>query len=396
MKIFTKNQKDSRNIRPFYTGLVLAGGGARAAYQVGVLRAVAELVPRDSPNPFPVISGTSAGAINGAALAIYATQFHTGVRRLTNVWENFTVDKVYRADALGIFKNSVWWLAALLMGGLGKKNPRSLLDREPLEKLLRGRIPCRRIRHCIDVGALRAFGVTASGYTSGQSVTFFQADETIQPWERVRRVGSDTEITIDHLLASSALPLIFSAVKHNREYFGDGSMRQMAPLSAALHMGADRLFIVGVRMPEFTEPERSTSEKYPSIAQVAGHALNSIFLDSLDADLERLTRINNTVSLIPGRKESETTLRRVESLVISPSVPINEIAAKYAHLLPKPVAFLFRGVGAFGEGGSTLLSYLLFEKEYCCELMSLGYKDAMNQKDEIIAFLTEENYSTDT
>ncbi|MEW5756359.1 MAG: patatin-like phospholipase family protein [Pseudomonadota bacterium] len=387
-----KRQSGQRPMRPFKTGVVLAGGGARAAYQVGVLKAVAELLDRDEPNPFPVISGTSAGAINGAALAIYATQFHTGVQRLRYVWEHFHVHHVFRADALGVLRNSAWWLAALLTGGLGKYNPRSLLDRKPLHDLLTTRLPCEAIRYSIEQGALHAFGVTASGYSSGQSVTFYQGVDSIKPWQRVRRLGIADEITVDHLMASSALPLIFSAEKLHREYFGDGTMRQIAPLSPALHLGADRLLVIGVRVEQLPAFERAAGENYPSIAQIAGHSLNSIFLDSLEADLERLQRINNTVTMLGKVVDHNIPLRRVESLVISPSAPLDEIAAKYAHLLPKPVAFLFSGIGVYKRGGGNFLSYLLFEKEYCRELINLGYKDAMQRKEQLVSFLTDESY----
>lgn len=379
-------------MRSFKTGVVLAGGGARAAYQVGVLKAVAELLDRDEPNPFPVISGTSAGAINGAALAIYATQFHTGVQRLRYVWEHFQSHHVFRADAPGVLRNSAWWLAALLTGGLGKFNPRSLLDRAPLYQLLKTRLPCEAIRYSVEQGALHAFGVTASGYTSGQSVTFYQGVDSIKPWQRVRRLGCPDEITVDHLMASSALPLIFSAERLHREYFGDGTMRQIAPLSPALHLGADRLLVIGVRVEELPVFERSATENYPTIAQIAGHSLNSIFLDSLEADLERLQRINKTVTMLGKVVDHDIPLRRVESLVISPSKPLDEIAAKYAHLLPKPVAFLFSGIGVYKRGGGNFLSYLLFEKEYCRELINLGYHDAMQRKEQLMSFITDESY----
>lgn len=391
MKFLSTAQRESpAGGRPFKTGLVLAGGGARAAYQVGVLKAVAEIMPKEAANPFPVISGTSAGAINGAALAIYANQFHSGVHRLLHVWENFHVGHVFRADAWGVSKNSLWWLMALVSGGLRKNNPQALLDREPLYRLLGTRLPCRRIRHSIETGALYAFGVTASGYTSGQSVTFYQGAGDIMPWKRVRRVGCESEITVDHLMASSALPLIFAPVRINREFFGDGSMRQMAPLSPALHMGADRLLVIGVRREELEEPERTETESPPSIAQIAGHALNSIFLDTLESDLERLHRINNTVSLIAGSDGAATSLRRVDTLVISPSKPLDEIAARHARLLPRPVAYLFRGIGVYKKGGANFLSYLLFEDAYCRELIELGYGDALRKRDEIVHFLTAE------
>jgi NTE family protein len=367
-------------------GLILAGGGARAAYQVGVLKAIAEMLPRETPNPFPVLCGTSAGAINATTLAIYATRFHEGVRRLNYVWRNFTVNKVFRADVPGVFANGMRWLGAMVLGGLGRRNPRALLDRAPLRQLLQQTMPCDRIQQSIDAGALHALSVTASGYSSGQSVTFFQGVSSLSTWRRSRRFGSAANITIDHLMASSAIPFIFSAVKLNREFFGDGSMRQIAPISPALHLGAE--LVVGVRY-ENPSSARAESDEYPSLAQIAGNVLNSIFLDSLEADLERLQRINKTISLISADqlREGGVTLRSVDVLVIAPSADLEKIAAHHAHHLPRSIRYLLRGLGAFNRNGSNLVSYLLFEKPFCRELIDLGYKDAMHRKEEILRFL---------
>ena len=370
-------------------GLILAGGGARAAYQVGVLKAIAEMLPPGCPNPFPILSGTSAGAINATTLAIYATRFHEGVRRLVYVWQNFHVDQVFRADAPGVLANGLRWFAAMVAAGLGRRNPHALLDRAPLRRLLYRTMPFARIQESIDAGALHALSVSASGYSSGQSVSFFQGAPSLAMWKRARRVGSAANITLDHLMASSAIPFVFAAVKINREYFGDGSMRQMAPISSALHLGADRVLVVGVRQEATSTAVRDETAEYPSIAQIAGHVLNSIFLDSLEADLERLQRINKTISLIPAHhlRESGVTLRNVDVLVISPSEDLEKIAARHAHHLPRSIRFLLRGLGAFNRNGSNLISYLLFEKPYCRELINLGYQDATRRKEEILRFL---------
>ncbi|MDX1252258.1 MAG: patatin-like phospholipase family protein [Gammaproteobacteria bacterium] len=367
----------------------MSGGGARAAYQVGVLKAIAELLPEKSDNPFPIICGTSAGAINGAALAIHATRFQEGVRRLALIWNNFQVNQVYRADAIGILRSGVHWISSLLSGGLGKRNPRSLLDRAPLYDLLSRYLPCEKIQDSITDGALHAFSVTASGYTTGQSVTFFQGTDSLTPWKRARRVGSATEITIDHLMASSAIPFVFSAVKVNREYFGDGSMRQVAPLSPALHLGADRILVIGVRQESEEQPPRVKSHDYPSLAQIAGHVLNSIFLDSLEVDLERLQRVNNVLRMIPAHylAEAGVALRPVDVMAVSPSQDLAKIAERHAHHMPRPVRFLLRGIGAINRSGSNLVSYLLFDKSYCRELIELGYQDAMKNKERLLDFL---------
>ncbi len=368
-------------------GVILTGGGARAAYQVGVLWAISRLLPRNAPNPFPIICGTSAGAINAAALAINATGFRAGVGRLMAVWRNFHVDQVYRSDPAGVFVSGARWIAALLVGGLGKHNPVSLLDNSPIKELLRYKLEFKGIQESIDRGALSALSITASGYTSGQSVTFYQGVPTLSPWKRARRVGIPTQIGLDHLLASSAIPFVFPAVKINREYFGDGSMRQFAPISPALHLGAERVLVVGVALAE--ETERVKSEGSPSLAEIAGHALNSIFLDSMEVDLERLQRINKTINMVPPKvlEKSELSLHHVDVLVISPSETIESIAAKHVHSLPRTIRFLLRGVGATRRSGSNFASYLLFEKPFCRELMDLGYHDAMSQKQEILKFL---------
>lgn len=376
------------NPPPKKTGLLLAGGGARAAYQVGILKAVSTLLPRKSSNPFDVISGTSAGAINGTALAIYASNFHTAVHRLVSVWENFHANRVFRTDPAGIMMTGARWLAAMMFGGLGRYNPHSLLDRTPLLELLQARLMFDRIQESIADGHLHALGISCSGYTSGQSVTFYEGSPLITPWRRARRIGCPTKIGLEHILASSAIPLVFSAVKINREYFGDGSMRQIAPISPALHMGAERLFIVGARnQPQ--DPVRTGSDDYPSLAQIAGHILNSIFLDSLEADLERLGRINKTVSLIPSHHltEGNTMLRHVDTFVIAPSQELDDIAARHARSLPRTLRFLLKRIGALNPNSANVISYLLFEREYCQELISLGYHDALARKEEILDFL---------
>lgn len=369
-------------------GLVLTGGGARAAYQVGVLLAIAEMIPAHARSPFPIICGTSAGAINAAGLAMSATHFSTGVRQLQKVWSNLHVDMVHRADSLGLIWNTLHLFGSLFSSGLARR-PLSLLDNTPLRSMLACRLPFRGIQRSIHAGALHALGVTVWGYTSGQSVTFFQGNKNISPWKRSQRVGVASYIGIQHLLASSSIPFIFPAVRVNREYFGDGAMRQFAPLSAALHLGANRILVIGVNPKDIVTNERTKVTNYPPLAQIAGHAMNSIFADSLSVDLERLNRINETLAFIPpsARKESSLTLRPIQSMVIEPSQKINEIALQHAHHLPHTMRYLYRAVGAMNSSGSGLLSYVLFEASFCSALIDLGYRDAMQLKTEILEFI---------
>jgi NTE family protein len=382
---------DNPSSSPAKVGLILTGGGARAAYQVGFLRAVSHMLPRGTPNPFTIICGTSAGAVNAAALASNATDFHRAVRQMLLIWKYFHVDQVYRSDVLGVFGTGMRWLLAMLMGGLGKNNPSSLLDNSPLSQLLRERLDLGGIRRSIDAGALYALSITVSGYSSGQSVSFFQGVPGLTGWQRARRIGIPEIIDFEHLLASSALPFIFPAVPLRREFFGDGSMRQIAPISPALHLGADRVVVIGVgRQMQNSTPQRVRMSSYPSLAQIAGHALNSIFLDSLEVDIERLQRINKTISLIPReeRDKHNVQLREVDVLVISPSEEIDRIAARYWRELPRSIRFLLRGLGAARTGGATLTSYLLFEPAYCRALIALGYKDTMARREEVLRFIS--------
>ena len=387
------SSSDDTTARP-KVALILTGGGARAAYQVGVLRALSELQPKDVRTPFSIICGTSAGSINCTILAVDAANFRHAVRRLMTVWKNFHVHHVYRADLFGTFRNSARWLLAGLFGGRlrkvsGGNYPVSLLDNTPLAGLLRKYVDFGAIQRNIDAGDLTALSITCSGYTSGQSVTFYQGHPNLKNWQRARRIGVAMPIELEHLLASSALPFIFPPTRVNREYFGDGSMRQIAPVSPALHLGADRLLVIGVGRQLQPNAERIKGGAYPTLAQIAGHALNSIFLDSLEVDLERLQRINRTIELIPEdvRKQANYPLHKVEFRVISPSVELEKIAADYSRELPLTIRLLLSTVGGTRRSGSNLLSYLLFEKSYCRELIKLGYADTMARKDDLLSFL---------
>jgi NTE family protein len=377
-------QNNSRQSR---LGLVLTGGGARAAYQIGVLRAIAKMLPPHARNPFPVICGTSAGAINAAGLAMGATHFSMGVKRLEAVWSNLHTAHIYRSDLVGALYNALRFSGSIISNRMAGK-PVALLDNTPLRQLLACHLPFRGIRRSIHAGALHALGITAWGYTSEQSVTFYQASPDIIPWKRAQRVGVPSRIGIQHLIASASIPLIFPAVRVNREYFGDGSMRQFAPLSPALHLGADRLLVIGVNEKKETDCERVKVVGYPSPVQVAGHMLNSIFVDGLAADLERLQRINQTLSQISeAQVENISTLRMIDCMVITPSEKIDELAQAYANSLPRVIRYFFHAADAMRPKSSAMLSYVLFEAPFCQALIDLGYQDTLRRQDDVLAFI---------
>ena len=370
-------------------GLVLAGGGARAAYQVGALRALKEILPDPKVNPFPIICGTSAGAVNAGALAVHADDFSRAVDNLLEVWRHFEPHHVYRSDFPGVVANSVRWLTGFFFGAFLKNRHISLLDNRPLESLLARRLDFSRIEPNIRAGALDAVAITCSGYSSGQSCSFFEGSERFEGWQRSQRIGIKTPIRVEHLMASSAIPFLFPAYKVNREFFGDGSMHQIAPVSPALHLGADRIVVISTARIRHDSPERTRGDLYPSLAQIAGHVMNSIFLDSLAVDLERLERINRTISCVDAQtlRKMGLSLHHVDVLVLTPSEPLEAIAVRHVASLPWTIRFLLRSVGAMRRGGANLASYLLFERGYCNELIDLGYNDTIRRRDEVESFL---------
>ena len=371
------------------TALVLPGGGARGAFQAGVLKAVAELLPRGSANPFPVISGTSAGAVNSIVLASRAKNFRTAVAELEHVWGNFHCNQVYRTDHRKMLKTSLHWLFALVFGGWLVGMPCSMLDNSPLRRLLRDNVRFPRIRDAIEAGCLDAVAVTAAGYSTARSKTFFQAEPSQAGWERTRHVGVAAELGLDHLMASIAVPMVFPPQKIGNESFGDGAMGQATPLSPAVHLGADRILVVGIR-DETGDEEPETAGEPPSFAQIAGYMLDTLFMDGLYSDLERITRINDMLDAVPesGNGTSGVPLRPIDTMVLVPSKDLRAIAERHRRQLPFTVRALLRGVGDTEPGGNRLLSFLLFEKSYTRELMELGYRDAMRVRDQLLDFVT--------
>ncbi|UTF60158.1 patatin-like phospholipase family protein [Gilvimarinus sp. DA14] len=376
------------------TALILSGGGARAAYQVGVLQAIADIMPDGIDNPFPIICGTSAGAINAMALAAHPGTFRQAVNHLSILWLKLSIDQVYRHGWWDIGKSFGRLGLSLFNDGIGRHRPLSLLDNGPLWELLADKIAFGNIEKNISAGKLRAVSITAMGYTSGRSVSFFQGEPQLAGWRRFRREGVPTPIRLEHLLASSAIPTIFPTVRINREYFGDGALRQLAPLSPALHLGADSLFVIGVsgnRNPKHWG-KRMPIRHSPSMAQIVGHLLNSAFIDALENDIEHMERLNRLLKLIPREQlEAEGIgLRPVQSLVVSPSKAVDAIAGRKVRYLPASVRYFLRATGATAKGGgATAASYLLFANPFITELIELGYQDTMWEASAIREFFTD-------
>lgn len=377
MDIFSKKKKPAR------IGLILGGGGARGAYQVGVLKAIAEIYPKNDEQPFRVITGTSAGSINAIALAGHNGSFAEKVNRVLGVWSNFEIHQVFRSDIGCLLRQILRWLSSTILPfGLGGKAPESLLDNSPLRNLLIDNIDFDYINDSIEQGELDAVCVNATSYSTGKSVSFFQANSQTQEWQRAFRSGVRREITIDTLMASSAIPVIFPSVKLADEYFGDGSMRQNTPISPALHLGAEKILVIGVRQKSY-RTKNIVSTK-PSLSQIAGYVMDTLFLNSMDADVERLERINELNSEIP---EKNRKFLNIDHLIISPSEDIAEIAHNLFSTFPKGFRLALKFLGMHKGNSRQLTSYLMFNKEFCQRLIDLGYSDAMRRKRELEYFL---------
>jgi NTE family protein len=350
---------------------------------VGVLKAIAEWLPPDAPCPFEVLVGTSAGAINAAAVAARAQSLREAVESLEAVWSSFRVQQVVRADALEMLRSGLHWMVSLLTAGHLVSPPRSLFDTGPLYELLGRVIPFERIPAQVEAGRLHALAVATTSYTTGQAVAFFDGAEEIASWNRVRRAGRRRRIDHDVLMASAAIPFIFPAWSIDGDHYGDGAMRQLAPLSPAVHLGANRVLVIGTRgSAAATPPTGAVPQAGPSPGHLLGFVLDSLFTDGLSIDLERLDQINR---LIQGPGSTEH--RPIRATVIQPSIDPTVIAKKHEGAMPRSIRTLLRTMGAYEARGGLLVSYLLFDRSYTCELMDMGYADATRQRAEIEPYL---------
>ena len=368
-------------------GLVLTGGGARSAYQVGVLLALAELLPR-ARNPFQIIVGTSAGAVAAGVLAAEAHHWRRAVAGLERVWANFRSSQVFHVDARHMLRAGSHWVLALISGGLVLSPPRSMLDNTPLRELLGVHVDCAGIRRSIARGHLRAFALCSTSYNTGRSVAFYDGIDSIGDWARVQRMGCRTELSLDHLMASAAIPLLFPPIKIGEEYFGDGAMRQVHPLSPAIHLGADRLLVIGVRARRAAGVTVDRQHAVmPTPGEIFGYMLDTLFTDQIYGDLEQLERINVLVHSAPQAARGE---RPIETLMLAPSVDPREIASRHVSEMPSGLRALLRVIGGRDVSGYQLASYLMFEAGYTRALIELGYRDAMEARSALTAFMSGE------
>lgn len=372
--------------------LSMSGGGARAAYQVGLLRHIA----REHPEFYPsIITGVSAGAVNAVHIASHSGDFRAAVHDLYQLWKDLRMENVFHADSAHMLKSFLRWGMHFLLGGTRfAPKARSMLDSDPLREFLAHKLASspnetvHGIDQNINLGRLQVLGITTSDYTIGKSITWTHGHNP-DPWERPRRRSVDAKITVEHVMASAALPLIFPAIQLGDHWHGDGGIRLIAPLSPAMHYGADKILAISTRRGGGVKEQElePMTEDYPPAAQIIGAILNAVFLDVFDYDAANMERINELYEFLPP--EQQAKIRHTKVLVIRPSKDLARIAAELELKLPKSFRYFARGFGTKETKSPDSLSMLMFFPEYINELIAMGEADANAHGEEIAAFLQE-------
>ncbi len=377
-------------------GLVLTGGGARAAYQVGALRAIAEITEFER-NPFHIVSGFSAGAINGTWLSSHSCSFKKATKAMWDEWSTFTTDRVFRSDLLSVSGIAARWIQGLGLGGLKAKEKSHdetakqityLLDTTPLYQFVRSHIDFATLNRYLQSGDLYGLSVTAANYRTGHSTAFFWGHSSIKDWEKLNRISVRTEIRAEHVMASAAIPIFFPPVRIGDSFYGDEMVRLNAPLSSAIHLGSDRLMVIGIRGPSSTSEATNPRSNTISLGEIAGTILNGLFFDALDADLARMERINRTLSMISDEElqHHPDHLRPIPVIHLRPSEEVACLPAQELSMMPGTLRFFLRGLGLKEERGRDLLSYLAFEPKYLQSLLEIGFEDTVKRRDQIREF----------
>lgn len=373
-------------------GLVLSGGGARGAYQVGILAAVKEIAQKSGlPPRFDFLSGVSAGAINASSLASNAHDFDAAVDTLIKLWSEITIDKVFSTDALTMGRIGFQWMKDLSFGSLTGTTPGgSLLDTTPLRQLIHQNMNYEQVESNIRNGHLTALAITSVDYANSTTVTFVQGQDNLASWDKGRKRSERTTIATEHIMASSAIPLLFPPVQVNDRFLGDGSVRNHAPCSPVIYLGAEKLLVIGVRKQSSTAHERRAVEDQvsPSVSRVMNTILNGVLLDAIEQDIDRLRRLNDYAMAIPPEQHKKIALRPLDYLFISPSADIGEMAIQKSYKLPRIVRYLLKGLGSL-EDASEIISYLMFEPSFCADLIEIGYRDGLAQKEQIQELLSK-------
>ena len=373
--------------------LVLSGGGARGSYQAGVLNAISEIVARlGVQQPFDIYTGASAGAINASFLASQAENFLQATENLSTLWGTLDAHQVFKSDALSLGKIGMKWMRDLPLGGMTGFSPGpSLLDTAPLRELLQNNLDFPRIQSNIQSGVIKGLAVTAVDYHSSMAATFVQGGDDLPSWIRSRRFSEKAVIDTDHIMASSAIPLLFPPIEVDGRYYGDGCLRNLAPLSPAIHLGANKIIVVGVRRHTDVEaPKKKIPPNAPTLARVINTLLNAVLLDGIELDVDRLKKINEFMGRIPNQLHEQLNFRKIEFVWIHPSIDIGQLAYEHSHKLPRFIRYLLRGLGP-NEDSKEIISYLLFDPVFCQKLIEAGYEDAMAKKDEIEKMFENDN-----